>query len=128
MSMDDPSLSILHATLGSWRLLWGATLPPLCVALLLPTSWVMAGLFLFVGVVWYYCWRLWLDQQYVRLLLEGMAHDTFGSGLTSVWRRERLRSLSMAQRQQGALRYLKRTLLMTASLWALAALSLLWHG
>lgn len=128
MSMDEPSLPILHATLGSWRLLWCATLPPLCVALLSPTSWVMAGLFLFVGVVWYYCWRLWLDQQYVRLLLEGMAYDTFGSGLASVWRQERLRSLSMAQRQQGALRYLKHTLLMTASLWALAALSLLWHG
>lgn len=125
--MADASLSLLIATLRSWRPLWLATLPPLVVALLIPCPSVASGLFVLVGVGWYGCWRLWLDLQYFSVMREGaLGSDAFGVELAEMWRRPRLRSLSLAERQQGALCWLKRVLVLVVVLWVVAAAALWW--
>ncbi|BBG31063.1 hypothetical protein [Zymobacter palmae] len=125
--MTDASLSLLIATLKSWRPLWLATLPPLGVALLISCPSVASGLFVLVGVGWYGCWRLWLDQQYFSVMREGtLEGEAFGAELAEMWQRPRLRSLSLAERRQGALCWLKRTLVLVGVLWVVAAAALWW--
>lgn len=117
--------AVLITTLKSWRALWLFTLPPLGIVLQGHCTWAAAGLFMLIGVIWYHCWRLWLDQRYFSLMNDGVGNDALGGGLAEVWQLTRLRSLTLAERQQGAVRCLKRTLWMALILWTSAATMLL---
>lgn len=123
---NDASLVVLVATLKTWRGLFLMTLPPLGVVLMHHGSLIAAGMFLAIGAVWYHCWRLWLDQCYFSALQAGMTNEALGQALANIWQRPRLHMLTLAQRQQGALRCLKRSLLMAAGLWVITAGALWW--
>jgi hypothetical protein len=50
-----------------------------------------------------------------------------GEALFVLWRRKRLQTLSLAERQQGALKQCRRTMWFIVMLWAAWLLALLWY-
>lgn len=71
-------------------------------------------------------WRLWLDQHYFSFMNDGLDNDALGDGLAEIWQLARLRVLTLAERQQGVVLCLKRTLWMAAVLWCLTAIVIFW--
>ncbi|HCL5251080.1 TPA: hypothetical protein N2G30_004686 [Salmonella enterica] len=70
------------------------------------------------GMVCFGSWRIWLDMRYFALITQEN-NDQAGEGLFIIWRRERLRMLTLSERQKGALNQLRRTLIMIAAMWGI---------
>ncbi|KAA1050708.1 hypothetical protein [Pseudocitrobacter sp. 73] len=119
------SAALLHRqlvqdTLESSRFFMFFSIPPMMWILLSRpclTPGVFTGLMTFVcGLIWYGCWRLWLDTRYLRAIDEKNNHLA-GEALFFIWQRKKLQSLTFAQRQAGALKQYKLTMLLTGILW-----------
>ncbi|PVZ83324.1 hypothetical protein C9426_27035 [Serratia sp. S1B] len=110
---------LLARTLESWRFLLLMVAPPLLwVIFTASSSLLRAAVALVGGICIYGCWRLWLDVGYLTQF--GAAENQqAGKALAFIWPQEQLSELTFSQRQYGALCQLKRTLLITALLWAL---------
>lgn len=125
-------LRVLIATLKSGQYAGAMALPPLILSVYCKGTASGVLIWLWVGCLWYHCWRLWLDQHYFMALLdgidslEGASNDALGSALADLWQRPRLQHLSLIERQRGALRWFKRTLILAAGLWLVAAAILWW--
>ncbi|MTH48925.1 hypothetical protein [Intestinirhabdus alba] len=122
---DDLPLRLLRQTLASWRFILLFIAPPMAWTLLTVAPGPARALIaLWCGAAGFGCWRLWLDARYFALIDE-QNNRRAGEALAEIWQREQLASLSLTQRQQGALRQLRRTMYATAALW-LTWLAMLW--
>ena len=109
---------LLRHTLASWRFILRFSIPPLVGAIFVAQSGVLrAGTALLCAIVWSGCWRLWRDARYFSLFGE-QNNAQAGVALYAIWRRDRLKTLSLAERQAGALTLFRRTLYWVAALWA----------
>ena len=109
---------LLRNTLASWRFILLFSLPPMVWALFVASPGVVrAVIALLCAVVWFGCWRLWLDQRYFSLINK-QNNKQAGNALYFIWRRERLKALTLAERQSGALRQCRKTLCLVTVLWA----------
>lgn len=72
---------------------------------------------LLCAIVWFGCWRLWLDARYFSLL-NVQNNVQAGEALFAIWQRDKLKTLSLTERQAGALAQFRRTLYWVAALWA----------
>ncbi|MEO3991206.1 hypothetical protein [Pseudocitrobacter cyperus] len=79
---------------------------------------------LLVGLVWFGCWRLWLDSRYFRWIDEEN-NQAAGEALCYIWHRERLRVLTFSERQSGALKQYRLTMRLTGIMWLMWVLTLL---
>jgi len=110
---------LLQHTLASWRYLLLFTIPPLLWAIFIAPPGVMrAVIVLLCGIVFFGCWRIWLDARYFTLITQEN-NDQAGEALAFIWRRARLRELTFIERQHGALKQLRRTLMVVAATWAM---------
>ena len=110
--------ALLRHTLASWRFMLLFSLPPMAWVLFVASSGVpRAVMALLCAAVWFGCWRLWLDERYFSLI-NPQNNEQAGSALCFIWRRERLKTLTLAERQSGALKQFRHTLCMIAVLWA----------
>ncbi|MCG7803881.1 hypothetical protein ACPUEX_22145 [Enterobacter vonholyi] len=112
-------MSLLLRTLSSWRFLLLSTFPPMTwVVFVASPGTIRVAVALLCAIVWFGCWRLWLDGRYFALLsLENNTQT--GDALNFIWQRERLTRLSLVERQQGAIKRLRRTLIMAAITWGI---------
>lgn len=109
--------SLVVMTLRSWRFLLLFSFPPLVWVIVLATPGPLrAAIGLLCGVVWFGCWRVWLDERYLALIAPEN-HQQAGEALAFIWGKEKLASKTLEERQQGALRLLRKTLSCTAVLW-----------
>lgn len=111
------SARLLIRTLNSWRFMFLFTLPPLlwCV-FMAPPGLLRMVIALTGGIVWFSCWRLWLDVGYFSLITADNNAQA-GNVLAVIWQRDRLRTLTFRERQQGALKQCRFALLWVALLW-----------
>ncbi|EOF4707222.1 hypothetical protein ACKWWX_005739 [Klebsiella oxytoca] len=135
---------LLQHTLASWRYLLLFATPPLLWAMFIappgvmravivllcgipPLLWAMfiappgvmrAVIVLLCGIVFFGCWRIWLDARYFTLITQEN-NEHVGEALAFIWRRARLRELTFIERQQGALKQLRRTLMAVAATWVM---------
>lgn len=115
---------LLQHTLASWRYLLLFATPPLLWAMFIAPPGVMrAVIVLLCGIVFFGCWRIWLDARYFTLITQEN-NEHVGEALAFIWRRARLRELTFIERQQGALKQLRRTLMAGAATWAMWLLAL----
>ncbi|MBL4277298.1 hypothetical protein H8F10_05080 [Vibrio fluvialis] len=107
-------MSLVLRTLSSWRFLLLFTFPPMMWVLFVASPGAFrVAVALLCGIVWFGCWRLWLDGRYFALI--SLENNTqAGAALNFIWRRERLTRLSLVERQQGAIKQLRRTLIVAA--------------
>lgn len=118
---------LLQRTLASWRFLLLFVLPPMSWIIVTAQSGVLSALIaLLCGAVCFGCWRLWLDAHYFALISEENNNDA-GNALFFIWRKERLQTLTLVARQQGALKQLRYTMCFTALLWVLWLMILLYR-
>ncbi|MFS9418754.1 MULTISPECIES: hypothetical protein [Citrobacter] len=109
---------LLRHTLASWRFILLFSLPPMVWVLFVAPSGVLRAIIaLLCAVVWFGCWRLWLDERYFSLI-NTQNNELAGSALCFIWRRERLKTLTLAERQSGALQQCRKTLFLVVVLWA----------
>ncbi|EIQ75805.1 MULTISPECIES: hypothetical protein [Citrobacter] len=109
---------LLRHTLASWRFILLFSLPPMAWVLFVAPSGVLrAVIALLCAVVWFGCWRLWLDERYFSLI-NTQNNEQAGSALCFIWRRERLKTLTLVERQSGALQQCRKTLFLVVVLWA----------
>ncbi|EBX7706062.1 hypothetical protein E1395_08670 [Salmonella enterica subsp. enterica serovar Moero] len=73
---------------------------------------------LLCGTACFGCWRIWLDKRYFVLITQENNQQA-GEGLFIIWRRERVRTLTLSERQQGALKQFRRTLVTIVVLWGI---------
>ncbi|MEB2755704.1 hypothetical protein [Citrobacter freundii] len=109
---------LLRHTLASWRFILLFSLAPMVwVLFAAPPGILRAIIALLCAIVWFGCWRLWLDERYFSLIT---AHNNVqaGDALCFIWRRERLKTLTLADRQSGALQQCRYTLRLVIVLWA----------
>ncbi|WP_156292511.1 hypothetical protein [Serratia oryzae] len=117
--------ALLERSLASWRFLLLMAAPPLLWVIFAASPGApRAVTALLSGATGYGCWRLWLDAGYFARFSEA-DNQRAGDALALIWQREKLAHLSFAERQQGAVRQLKRTILITALLWVLWPLALM---
>lgn len=117
--------AILIRSLSSWRFFLPLGSLPLVWALVFASrSGLPVLLVLNVGYIAYGCWRLWLDAGYFRLLSEENS-PAAGEALAFIWQRERLKTLTLQEREQGARRQLHRTLLATVLAWGIWIIGLM---
>lgn len=110
---------LLLRTLASWRFFLLSTLPPVVwVIFISPPGALRVVTALLSGMVCFGSWRIWLDMRYFALITQEN-NDQAGEGLFIIWRRERLRMLTLSERQKGALNQLRRTLIMIAAMWGI---------
>ena len=110
---------LLQHTLASWRYLLLFATPPLLWAMFIAPLGVMrAVIVLLCGIVFFGCWRIWLDARYFTLITQEN-NEHVGEALAFIWRRARLRELTFIERQQGALKQLRRTLMAVAATWVM---------
>lgn len=123
---DALESSLVRQTLASWRFLLFFSLPPL-VWMLVALPHRLAAIFIIIlcAQVWLSCWRLWLDEHYFRFITP-QNNTLAGEILHVIWQREKLQRLTLADRQQGALRLLRRTLWSVAILWGGWIISVVW--
>lgn len=116
---------LVQYTLASWRYCALSAVPPLLWATFVAPQGVMrAILVLLCGIVFYGCWRMWLDRRYLSQITRDNNLQA-GEALFSIWRRERVRKLSLAERQRGALKHLNRTLPIVGATWVIWMLALM---
>lgn len=109
---------LLRHTLASWRFILLFSIPPMVWVIFVAQSGVLrAVIALLCACVWFGCWRLWLDDRYFSLLAE-QNNAQAGEALYVIWRRDRLKTLTLTERQAGALTQFRRTLYWVAALWA----------
>ncbi|HGY3717936.1 TPA: hypothetical protein ACNVDX_003619 [Citrobacter gillenii] len=109
---------LLRHTLASWRFILLFSAPPMVWAIVVAQSGgLRAVIALLCAIVWFGCWRLWLDARYFSLL-NAQNNAQAGVALYAIWQRDRLKTLSLAERQAGALMQFRRTLYWVAALWA----------
>lgn len=109
---------LLRHTLASWRFILLFSLPPLAwVLFVAPPGILRTVIALLCAIVWFGCWRLWLDERYFSLIT-AQNNSQAGEALCFIWRRERLKTLTLADRQSGALKQCRHTLCLVAALWA----------
>lgn len=117
--------ALLERTLESWRFLLLMAVPPLLWTIFAASPGALrAVIALLSGASAYGCWRLWLDAGYFVRFNEA-DNQRAGEALALIWRRETLARLSFTERQQGAVRQLRRTILIIALLWGLWLLALI---
>ncbi|MCU6173130.1 hypothetical protein [Citrobacter cronae] len=110
--------ALLRHTLASWRFMLLFSLPPMAWVLFVSPSGILrAVIALLCAVVWVGCWRLWLDERYFSLVT-AENNTQAGEALCFIWRRERLKTLTLVDRQTGALKQVRHTLCMVAVQWA----------
>lgn len=115
---------LLQHTLASWRYLLLFATPPLLWAMFIAPSGVMrAVIVLLCGIVFFGCWRIWLDARYFTLITQEN-NDHAGEAMAFIWQRAGLRELTFTGRQQGALKQLHRTLMAVAATWAMWLMAL----
>lgn len=115
---------LLQHTLASWRYFLLFAIPPLLWAMFAEPPGVMrAVIVLLCGIVFFGCWRIWLDARYFMLITQEN-NDRAGEALFFIWRRARLRELTLTERQQGALKQLRYTLVAVAATWVMWLLAL----
>ncbi|KFK97689.1 MULTISPECIES: hypothetical protein [unclassified Serratia (in: enterobacteria)] len=115
--VTDVQAALLERTLASWRFLLLMAAPPLLWVMFAASPSVLRVVIaLLSGVSGYGCWRLWLDAGYLARF-NAAQNQQAGAALALIWQRERLTQLSLAERQQGALQQLRRTILVTLLLW-----------
>jgi len=108
---------LLIHTLNSWRFFLLFTLPPLAWCLFVASPGILRVMIaLLSGIVWFSCWRLWLDAGYFSLIVADNNAQA-GKALAFIWQRDRLHDLAFTERQQGALKQCRRTLYWLAFLW-----------
>lgn len=116
---EDIQSDLLRHTLASWRFILLFSLPPLAwVLFAAPPGILRAVIALLCAIVWFGCWRLWLDERYFSLIT-AQNNSQAGEALSFIWRRERLKTLTLADRQSGALKQCRYTLCLVAALWTL---------
>lgn len=115
----------VQQTLKSWRFFLLFSVPPVVwVIFVAPSTLLRVFIALMCGIVWFGCWRLWLDAHYFRLISEEN-NELAGDVLFVIWRRERLQGLTYVERQLGALIQYRRTILLTGALWVVWLMALL---
>lgn len=114
---EDLQSGLLRHTLASWRFILLFSLPPLAwVLFVAPPGILRAVIALLCAIVWFGCWRLWLDERYFSLIT-AQNNTQAGEALYFIWQRERLKTLTLADRQSGALKQYRHTLCMVAVQW-----------
>lgn len=118
--------ALIQHTLASWRFILLFSFPPFLWALFIDQL-NAAGLFivLLCGIVWFACWRLWLDERYFRVISEEN-NAMAGEILHVIWGREKLKRHTLLHRQQGALTLFRKTQWLTGVLWVAWLLAGLW--
>lgn len=107
----------VQQTLKSWRFLLFFSIPPVMWVIITdPTAFARVFITLMSGIIWFSCWRLWLDAHYLRLINDEN-NKIVGNVLFVIWGRKRLQELTYDQRQLGALIQFRRTLWLTGALW-----------
>lgn len=115
---------LLQHTLASWRYFLLFAIPPLLWAMFAEPPGVMrAVIVLLCGIVFFGCWRIWLDARYFTLITQEN-NEHVGEALAFIWRRARLCELTLTERQQGALKQLRYTLVAVAATWVMWLLAL----
>jgi hypothetical protein len=115
----------VQQTLKSWRFFLLFSVPPMIwVIFAAPPAFSRIFITLMCGIVWFGCWRLWLDTHYFRLTNEEN-NELVGNVLFVLWGRERLQRLTYDQRQLGALIQFRRTFRLTGALWIVWLIALL---
>lgn len=108
---------LLTKTLNSWRFFLLFTLPPLAwIFFVVPSGIPCILIALMTGIIWFRCWRLWLDAQYFSLINEDN-NEQAGEALCFIWQRETLRTLTLVGRRYAALKQCRHTLYWVAILW-----------
>jgi len=116
---------LVQQTLKSWRFFLLFSVPPMMwVIFVAPSALPRVFIALMCSIVWFGCWRLWLDAHYFRLINEEN-NELAGDVLFVIWRRERLQRLTYVERQLGALRQYRCTIWFTGSLWGAWLMALL---
>lgn len=115
---DGIQRDLLGHTLASWRFILLFSLPPMVwVIFTAPSGISRAIVALLCAIVWFGCWRVWLDGRYFSLI-NAQNNELAGEVLGVIWRHERLKTLTLAERQSGALKQCRQTFYMVAILWA----------
>ncbi|MEB4673315.1 hypothetical protein MXL54_00825 [Enterobacteriaceae bacterium G50] len=113
---------LVQYTLESSRFFMFFSIPPVLWILLSRPCFSpggLIGLMAFIcGLIWYGCWRLWLDSRYFRAIDEEN-NPIAGEALFFIWRRKKLKALTFSQRQSGALKQYKLTMWLTSILWVI---------
>lgn len=114
---DTLQTSLVQQTLGSWRFFLLFSIPPFMWGLFF-SALSLSGIFIvfLCGIVWFGCWRLWLDERYFKFLKEEN-NEIAGEVLHFIWCRERLKRRTFAHRQQGALKLFRLTMWFSGILW-----------
>lgn len=116
---------LVWQTLESWRFILLFSAPPLVWTLLaVPPAPLRVFILLLCGLIWFGCWRLWLDAHYLRLITQQNNHHA-GEALFFIWRRPKLIAASFAARQRGAIKQCHVTLGITGLLWLIWLAALL---
>lgn len=116
---------LVQQTLDSWRFFLLFSVPPMVWAFFkAPSDLTRVVIVLLCGIVWFGCWRLWLDARYFRWLNEEN-NPQAGEALSFIWQREKLTTFSLAGRQQGALRQCRHTMWVTGALWVVWLMALI---
>lgn len=115
----------VQQTLKSWCFFLLFSIPPVVwVIFVAPSALPRVFIALLCGIVWFSCWRLWLDAHYFRLISEEN-NELAGEVLFVIWRRKRLQDLTFVERQLGALKQYRRTIWLTGALWVAWLMALL---
>ncbi|POP44320.1 hypothetical protein CHU33_12740 [Superficieibacter electus] len=116
--------TLLTHSLASWKFFMPlGALPLLWAMIKLPAGGLQILFILNAAYIAFGCWRLWLDEGYFRVIGQDNLAEC-GKMLAFVWQRERLSTLTLTEREQGARRQLHLTLKATMLAWMLWLLAL----
>lgn len=122
----DLQTRFVQQTLKSGRFFLLFSIPPMTWVIFAdPLVFPRIFIALLCGIVWFGCWRIWLDEHYFMLMSEENNHLA-GEALFAIWRREKLQKLAFVERQRGALNLYRRTMWSTGVLWMTWLMALLW--
>lgn len=122
---DLTRAALLTHSLASWKFFLPLGMLPLLWAMtVLPAGWLQIIVVINAGYIAFGCWRLWLDEGYFRILNQD-SYAEAGETLAFIWQRERLSTLTLTEREQGARRQLHLTMKATMLAWGLWVLALI---
>lgn len=125
VTSETKQMQFLLLTLQSWRFFLVSVIPPMLWVIIAAPPRLFAILIAFLcGSVIFGCWRLWLDAQYLRII-ESANNLQAGEALFFIWRREKLRHLTVVDRQKGAIKQLWHTMWLIAFVWGVWFVALL---